>query len=215
MSSKKILNIKNTLVFRLTILYAIAFTVLSSIGFLIFYYRIYDVTLERLDEELVDEVQKYSALIKQSGIPGVREAIAGEMDGEDPEEEFYRLFNFDGETLITTDTSYWGPISKGDILSEIPGEGRTHAIQTLVSEDRDDKARMITAVIGPGMVLQIGESLEEFEDYLDIFLELFSILVISLIVVSTFIGWLLVSKGKRRGEEANQENIFHRPSQSR
>ncbi len=204
MSLKKILNLKNTLLFRLTVLYAIAFTVLASIGFLIFYYRIYDVTLERLDEELVDEVQRFSALIRQSDVAGVREAIAEEMEGEDPSEEFYRLFNFDGETLMSTDTSSWGTIAKGEILSKMQGQGRTHAIQSLTMGESDDKARMITAVIGPDKVLQIGESLEEFEDYLDIFLELFSILVASLIVVSAFIGWLLARRATIDVQEVTQ-----------
>ena len=53
---------------------------------------------------------------------------------------------------------------------------------------------MITAIIGPDSVLQIGESLEEVDEYLDIFLKLFSILVISLIIVSAFIGWLLARR---------------------
>jgi signal transduction histidine kinase len=42
--------------------------------------------------------------------------------------------------------------------------------------------------------LQIGESLEEVDEYLDIFLKLFSILVISLIIVSAIIGWLLARR---------------------
>ena len=61
---KKIHNLRKSLIFRLTILYAVAFTVLSAIGFLIFYYRIYAVTMESLDLELLEEAQKYTALRK-------------------------------------------------------------------------------------------------------------------------------------------------------
>jgi signal transduction histidine kinase len=53
---------------------------------------------------------------------------------------------------------------------------------------------MITAIVGPDSVVQIGESLEEVDEYLDIFLKLFSILVISLIIVSAIIGWLLARR---------------------
>ena len=53
---------------------------------------------------------------------------------------------------------------------------------------------MITAVIGPDTVLQIGESMEEVDEYLEIFLQLFSILTVSLIIVSTIIGWLLARR---------------------
>jgi signal transduction histidine kinase len=175
-------------------LYAVAFTVLSTIGFLIFYYRIFAVTMEHLDLELLEKTRKYTALTKEAGLEGVLPEIADEAASEDPQEDFYRLFNFKGDILFTTDMSFWGTIAKKDILLKIQNEGLTYAIQNQTFEERDDKARMITAIIGPDSVLQIGESLEEVDEYLDIFLKLFSILVISLIIVSAIIGWLLARR---------------------
>jgi signal transduction histidine kinase len=182
------------LLFRLTILYAVAFTVLSTIGFLIFYYRIYAVTMERLDLELLEKTEKYVALTKEAGLEGVLPEIEDEAESEDPEEDFYCLFNFKGDILFTTDMSFWGPIAKKDILLKMQNEGLSYVIQNQAFEERDDKARMITAIIGPDSVLQVGESLEEIDEYLDIFLELVSILVISLIIVSAIIGWLLARR---------------------
>jgi signal transduction histidine kinase len=191
---RKLHNFKNSLLFRLTILYAVTFTVLSTIGFLIFYYRIYAVTMERLDLELLEKTQKYTVLKEEAGLKGVLPEITDEAESEDPQEDFYRLFNFKGDILFTTDMSYWGTIPKMDILLKMQNEGLTYAIQNQAFEEREDSARMITAIIGPDSVLQIGESLEEVDEYLDIFLKLFSILVISLIVVSAFIGWLLARR---------------------
>jgi signal transduction histidine kinase len=191
---RKLHNFKNSLLFRLTILYAVTFTVLSTIGFLIFYYRIYAVTMERLDLELLEKTQKYTVLKEEAGLKGVLPEITDEAESEDPQEDFYRLFNFKGDILFTTDMSYWGTIPKMDILLKMQNEGLTYAIQNQAFEECEDSARMITAIIGPDSVLQIGESLEEVDEYLDIFLKLFSILVISLIVVSAFIGWLLARR---------------------
>jgi signal transduction histidine kinase len=161
---------------------------------MIFYYRIYAVTMERLDLELLVKTQKYTALTKEAGLEGVLPEITDEAASEDPQEDFYRLFNFKGDILFTTDMSFWGTIDKKDILLKMQNEGLNHAIQNQAFEKRDDKARMITAIIGPDSVLQIGESLEEVDEYLDIFLKLFSILVISLIIVSAIIGWLLARR---------------------
>jgi signal transduction histidine kinase len=191
---KKIHNLKNSLIVRLTILYAVAFTVLSAIGFLIFYYRIYSVTMQHLDIELLDETEKYTALMKEPGLEGVISLIAEEAESENPEEDFYRLFNFKGDVLFTSDMASWGTIARQEILSKMQNEGLTYVVETLTIEERDDKARMITAIVGPDTVLQIGESLEEVDDYLDIFLQLFSMLIISLIIVSTIIGWLLARR---------------------
>lgn len=190
----KIYNLKNSLLFRLTILYAAAFTIMSTIGFLIFYYRIYSVTMEGIDTELLAEVEKYTVLMSDAGRMAVRSAIVNEAESEDPTEEFYRLFDFSGQTLLSTDMSAWGDIGKQDILSKMRNDGLTHLIQELTPEARDEEARMITAIIGPDAVLQIGESMQEVEDYLNIFLKLFSILIVSLIAVSTVIGWFLARR---------------------
>jgi len=181
-----------------------AFTVVSTIGFLIFYYRIYAVTMERLDTELLDKTQKYVALTKETDLENVLLEIADEAESEDPEEDFYRLFNFKGDFLFTTDMSFWGPIGSLDILSKLQNEKRTHAIQSQAFENREDKARMITAIIGPDSVLQIGESLEEVDEYLNVFLKLFSVLVISLIVVSAIIGWLLARRATMDMQEVTE-----------
>jgi signal transduction histidine kinase len=175
---RKLHNFKNSLLFRLTILYAVAFTVLSTIGFLM----------------LLEKTEKYVALTKEAGLEGVLPEIEDEAESEDPEEDFYCLFNFKGDILFTTDMSFWGPIAKKDILLKMQNEGLSYVIQNQAFEERDDKARMITAIIGPDSVLQVGESLEEIDEYLDIFLELVSILVISLIIVSAIIGWLLARR---------------------
>ena len=53
---------------------------------------------------------------------------------------------------------------------------------------------MITAVIGFDLILQIGESLEEADEYLEIFRNLFSILTGILIIASAFIGWYLAKR---------------------
>ncbi len=191
---KKLSHLKNSLLFRLTLLYALAFTVLATIGFLVFYYRIYAVTMEHLDIELLAESEKYTEIIKESNVAAAISQLSDEAELEDPSEDFYRLFKFNGDILFTTDMSAWGTIGKQDILQKLQKDGLTLVIQTLSDDERDEKARMITAIIGPDTVMQIGESLEEVDEYLDIFLQLFSILIISLIIVSSFIGWLLARR---------------------
>ncbi len=191
---KKIHSLKNSLLFRLTILFAVAFTALSGLGFLIVYFRIYSVTMENLDDELQDEIEYYTDLMKKAGLAEISAAILKDSESEDPEEEFYRIFNFKGDILTATDMSPWGKVAGLDIIQDLKSKGLTYAIQTLSSPERDDDARMITAVIGPDTVLQIGESMEEVDEYLDIFLQLFSILIVCLIIVSTLIGWLLARR---------------------
>lgn len=199
----KLHNLKQTLLFRLTLLYAVSFTVLSAVGFLIFYYRIYSISIESLDLELAADAEKYTALMKASGLEAVRSAIAEEAESENPYEDFYRLFSFKGD-IFHSDMSAWGAVDAQGILSKMQKEGLAYLTRTITIGERDDTARMITAIIGPDTVLQIGESLEDIDEYLDIFLKLFSILIVSLIVVSAGIGWLLAKRATTDMEKVTQ-----------
>ena len=190
---RKIKSLGNSLLFRLTILYTITFTLLAIISFSVFYYRIYAVTMERMDEELLEETEYYSEYLAKSGLVGLKKKLIQEAESEDPEEEFYRLIDFKGNVLAVSDMSSWGPIDKTGIAGELKGNAINHIFQSITLPD-DDKARMISAVIGPETILQIGESLEEADEYLEIFRNLFSILTGFLILVAALIGWYLAKR---------------------
>ena len=68
---KKISDLKNKLFFRLTIQFAAAFIFIAMLSFLTFYWYLHRVTMERLDEELVDDAAVYAANVKKirSGAP--------------------------------------------------------------------------------------------------------------------------------------------------
>ena len=77
-------------------------------------------------------------------------------------------------------------------------------ICTLTAPEGEYKARMISAIIGPETVLQIGESLEEVDEYLEIFRNLFIILIVILIILSTLIGWYLARRALIDMEEVTR-----------
>jgi hypothetical protein len=151
MSLKKALKLKNTLLFRLTALYALAFVAVSLVSFLIFYFYVYSVSMERMDDELLDDVEVFSEAMAQKSLPGVKAKIAETAESEDPEEEFYRLMNFNGDILATTDMSAWGTVDDMAALTELQKGEHKYVTETIsVSNDDDDfEARLITAVIGP------------------------------------------------------------------
>jgi signal transduction histidine kinase len=191
---RKINDLNNTLFFRLTVLYAIALILVAAISFTIIYYRIYAMTMERMDDELLDEIEWYAEKMAKNSLQSVKAKIAEEVDSEDPDEEFYRLLDINGNTLAATDMSSWGSIDKSDIVAELQEHEKRYVFQTITVAERDFDARMISAVIGPGAILQIGESLEEADEYLEIFRNLFAILIIILIVLSAGIGWFLARR---------------------
>ena len=91
MSLKKILNLKNTLLFRLTILYAGIFTISAIMIFTIIYFKIYSVALNEMDEEFLFEINKYSRVMDENGLEGLKTEIEYEAEPEDPNDELLSL----------------------------------------------------------------------------------------------------------------------------
>lgn len=191
---KKISNLGNTLLFRLTVLHTVAFTLLAIVSFMIFYYRIYSVTMERMDSELLEETEQHSDLLADSGLAGIKYKMAEEAEFENPDEEFYRLLDFNGKVIFNTDMRPWGPVDKDEAIAKLQDDEANPIFQTIIHPQSEFKARMVSAVIGRSTILQIGETLEEADEYLEIFRHLFAILIIILIFVSLFIGWYLARR---------------------
>ena len=201
---RKIYDLKNTLIFRLTFFYAAALVLVSAISFIVIYYLIYATTMERMDDELLDEIEWYAEELAKNNLQRVKARIADEAESEDPDEEFYRLLDFNGNTLAATDMSSWGTVDKSDSLEKLQDNEKRYVLQTITIPGGDFDARMITAVIGPDTVLQIGETLEEADEYLEIFRILFAILIIILIILSATIGWFLARRALIGMQEVTQ-----------
>ncbi len=191
---RKIKILGNSLLFRLTILYTLTFTLLAIISFSVFYYQIYSVTMERMDEELMEETAYYSEYLARLGLVSLKKKLIEETASENPEEEFYRLIDFKGNVLDASDMSPWNPVDKTAIVEEFKNSKISYKFRTITQPEEDHKARMISAVIGPDTILQKGESLEEAREYLEIFRNLFSILTGFLITASAIIGWYLAKR---------------------
>jgi signal transduction histidine kinase len=201
---EKRLKFRKTLSFRLTIWYAAIFTLSSFLAFSVFYYRIYSITMATLDEELIEEVEELSIVLSEDGIAQVKAEIAEEAEEEDEEDMFFRVISPKGKVLASTNMSSWGNIDVShDRLKN--QEGQTdYVIQTLPVPGREHKARVISAAIGSNEIAQIGMTLEDEEEYLMIFRNLFYFLFLILAFFSGLVGWFIARKGLRDVEEVTQ-----------
>lgn len=189
MSLKKIRALNRSLVFRLTAVFALAFALIASAGFAVIYYQLHATAMEDLDDEFFDEVEMFQRFISEEGFDAFQIEFAREVDSEDPEEEFYRLFDSGGEELISTDMSAWQTDELEGAIRQLRESGQDYILQTIDLPEQDYRARVMTIFFGEGRILQFGETLEEVKDYLSIFKRLFGFLVVILTIVTVFVGW--------------------------
>ena len=93
---RKFLKLKKTLSFRLTVWYAVIFSLSSFMAFSIFYLKIYRITMSGVDKELVEKTQYLSASLIKAGPAQAGVVIGDEAKEEDQKDIFIRLVSRNG-----------------------------------------------------------------------------------------------------------------------
>ena len=162
----KLRSLRRTLAFRLTVWYAAIFTASSLLAFFFFYLQIASILRERTDEELLDDIEEFSALFGEKGVDEVKQTMILEAKNDGEKEVFYRLLSTDGKELGSSELFSWGQLSVSQPALQQLAKDAKPVFETLAIEGRRHLARSVYAPIGPGTILQIGISLEDDDEFL-------------------------------------------------
>ena len=204
---KRILNLRDTLSFRLTIWYAGIFTLSSLLSLSVFYYRISTITMERTDNELLEEIDEFSMQMAEGGLDQVKNEIVVEVESEGEDKIFFRLLSIDGKVLATSNMQPWGKLAVSQNTLRSLSDNNKHTLDTLIIPNHMYKVRTVFGFIGPTEVMQIGLSLEDNDKYLQMFRNLLLLLMIPLFIIASVIGLLMARKALTGVEEVTQTAI--------
>ncbi len=194
MSSRKPSRLHSSLSFRLTLWYAGIFAVSSFVAFLLFYALITSVIRERTDQELLSQAAQFSSLLRERGIGVVENFALLEAQAAGEKKVFIRLLYPTGEAVSSSNMTYWKdiPVRKtaiGQLLS-----GSSQVLETASLDGRRDQVRILYALIGPGVILQIGQSMENYARIIDAFRGIFLTTMALLIALATGVGWFMARR---------------------
>jgi signal transduction histidine kinase len=201
---KRILDIRHTLAFRLTLWYATVFTVSSFVAFFIFYITISSVTQRQRDQELLNDLAEFSSIYRLRGPDSIRSEMEIEAESDGVHKAFFRLLSPKGEEIASSNMSSWKGVGVGrTTLKQLAGRER-HIFETLSLPGRPYKVRVVYGAIAPGKIMQIGQSLEDGARFLEAFREVFSISMVVIIVFSALIGLFMARRALLGVEEVTQ-----------
>jgi heavy metal sensor kinase len=204
---KKILRLPGTLAFRLTLWYAGIFTISALVSFSALYWVISSVIQEHRDEDLLDDVEEFSTLLATQGLDQVKTQMAWEAASDGAGNMFLRLLSNDGRELESTDMSLWRSVGPSTHALEKLKTGASHVLETLTLPQHEHRVRMVFGTIGPDTILQIGESLEEDEEFLAIFREVFLPIMAIMTLAAAVMGWFMARRAMTGVEEVTQTAI--------
>jgi heavy metal sensor kinase len=191
---KKMLNLRHTLAFRLTLWYATIFAVSSFCAFLAFYLFAASITHGRTDKDLLSEIPEYSSLLALKGVETLKTALDLESESEGMDKIFFRIVNENGEELFSSNMSSWGNLGIGRTALQRLRSGADHVFETVTIPEHRYKVRILYGIIGPGKILQIGMSLEGDQRLLEVLQRIFSGTMAVLTVLGAIVGWFMARR---------------------
>ena len=194
MSLRKPHSFWNTLAFRLTLWYAGIFTVSSCIAFLLFYMLITSVIRERTDQELLSQAGQFSTVLEARGLEAVESFAFLEAQAAGVKKVFFRLLYPSGQAFSSSNMSYWEDIDVRKTAMKELLQGSSHVFDTVILRDRRDKVRILYALLGPGIILQVGQSMENYSRIIEAFKRIFVTTMALLIGLAAGVGWFMARR---------------------
>jgi heavy metal sensor kinase len=204
---EKIRRLPHTLAFRLSLWYAGIFTLSSLAAFVVFYFLVASLVQRHIDEEVSKEISEFSSLLAAKGVDAVKANVHFEAESSGVEKMFFRILSPDGDVLASSAMSSWSNVgARRAALKRLAG-GEDRVFETLTVPGQEHSIRVGYGVIGPGMIMQIGHSLGEIEDFMGIVRRIFGTSLALLMIVAAVVGWFMARRALEGVEEVTQTAI--------
>ena len=191
---KKLTDLRHTLAFRLTLWYALIFTISTGVAFFLFYLQITSFLRAQTDQDLLNQARKISSVLTLQGVSAVERSAILESQAAGEKKIFIRLFSPNGSVFSSSNMSYWQNIGieKGAVEELL--QGTRYVFSTLASPDRKLQVRILYTLIGRSLVLQLGEAMETSSQFIEAFRKNFIITISVLLILAAVIGWFMARK---------------------
>lgn len=204
MSLKKLFRLPRTLASRLTLWYALIFTISSFGILLVFNLLVVYGFQEHTDQMLLAEATELSLLLSSEGFEAVEVDIVHDAKTRGVDWTFLRVLTPEGEELVSSNMSSWANITVNRAVLKRLTSGTNHVFETLTIPQRQDKVRIFYGIIGPDKILQMGLSLEEAERFMEASRDRFILVMVVLLIFSALIGWFMARRALVGVEEVTR-----------
>ncbi|MFO7706831.1 MAG: ATP-binding protein [Desulfobacterales bacterium] len=191
---KKLAELRRTLAFRLTLWYAGVFLLSAAIAFAFFLYLITTTIRGRTDQELLSGVRSLSAVMMRQGLEAVKRQAMLESQAAGEKKIFLQLVYPDGRLFSSSNMSYFQhiPVS-AEAIRRMLEQGEP-LFATVRSPDRSHEIRVVYAMIGPGLVIHLGQAMEDLARVIDAFQRVFTVVMALLFILAAVIGWFMARR---------------------
>jgi len=201
---KRLLDIRHSLAFRLTLWYAVVFTVSAGVGFLFFYLLITSVLRQQTDQDLLSAARAFSSILAVQGAEALKRQALLETQAGGEKKVFFRLLYITGDLFSSSNMSYWRDIGiNKDAIQRLLDNHRS-VFDTISIPERRYEVRILYAALGPGMILQLGRAMDNLTRIIEAFRKIFVITMAALFIFATIVGWFMAKRALAGVERVTQ-----------
>jgi heavy metal sensor kinase len=194
MSLKRLSSLRHSLALRLTLWYAGIFLVSAGIAFAFFYYLITSTIRGRTDQDLLAEVRSFSSVMLGQGIEAVKRQAVLESQAAGEKKIFIQLVYPDGRVFSSSNMSYFHNIPVAtEAISRMLDQGEP-LFATVSSPDRSHEIRVVYALLGPGLIVHLGQAMDDLTRIIDAFQRTFVAIMAVLFILAAVIGWFMARR---------------------
>ena len=191
---KRLFDIRHTLAFRLTLWYAGIFMFSACVAFLFFYLLITSVIRQQTDQDLLIGARTFSSILSAHGPEALKQQAFLEAQASGEKKVFFRLLYVTGQLFSSSNMSYWRDIGiNKDAIKRLPTD-RQPAFDTISIPGRKHKVRILYAILGPGLIVQLGRSMENHTRIIEAFRKIFVATMAVLFVLAAIVGWFMAKR---------------------
>jgi heavy metal sensor kinase len=184
----------HTIAFRLTLWFTGIFSVCSAVAFVLFYFLATQTIQTQVDQELMDNASKFSAIIHRNGLMGARELAVVEAQAAGEKMIFFRLLYPTGEVFASSHMSYWKQVHVSQDALQVLVLKKNPVFETVLFSSAGQKTRILYSYVAPNAILQTGMAMDFSIKFLSAFKKVFISAMGFIIIFSALSGWLLVRK---------------------
>jgi heavy metal sensor kinase len=194
MSLKRLSSLRHSLAVRLTLWYAGIFLLSAGIAFAFFYYLITSTIRGRTDQDLLAEVRSFSSVMLRQGIEAVKRQAVLESQAAGEKKIFIQLVYPDGRVFSSSNMSYFRNIPVAtEAISRMLEQGEP-LFATVSSPDRSHEIRVVYALLGPGLIVHLGQAMDDLTRIIDAFQRTFVAIMAVLFILAAVIGWFMARR---------------------
>jgi heavy metal sensor kinase len=194
MSLKNLISAQRTLAFRLTLWYAGIFLLSAAVAFAAFYYLITATIRGSTDQDLMAEVRSFSSIMALQGVEAVKRQALLESQAAGEKQVFIQLVYPDGRLFSSSNMSYFHniPVSVEAISRML--EQQEPLFATVSSPDHRHEIRVVYALIGPGLIIHLGQSMDDLTRFIEAFQRIFVLTMAALFALAVALGWFMARR---------------------